>query len=496
MWKFLVILFIILIVYVGIFSSNIDGKSEIPDTLKELRESIDRILQDKILKNVSIGIQIIFQDSGEVIYEFGADQLLNPASNTKLITSAVALARLKPEYRFKTAVYIDKTSHNGTTQNIYLKGFGDPDLSSENLWVIAKDILNEGITQVEGDILADDSFFDNQTVVKGWENFTSPASVGVSALSVNENIIKLFIKPGPKPGLPPFVATDPPSSYLRLTNQALTLAARSKISASYSQQEGDGEIIVKGRISKKTRRLYSEIRVDDPALYTAGVFKRVLEDLGIKVLGTVRKGVVPSKARLLVLHHSQPLSVILNNSNKLSDNFVTEQILKVLGAEVKGVPGSTEKGIEVIREFLRDEIGISSENYILENGSGLSRKNRVSPKQIVKLLRYMYDNLEVKSEYLTSLAIAGVDGTMRRRLRDTFAERRLRAKTGALRGVSCLSGYAFTRDNEVITFSIMVNDYQTGGYPMKQIQNQIGLLLTEFQRIKYAKNEEPQSLDP
>jgi len=488
MWKLLLISPIILTVYIGAFSSQLDGKSELPNSLKELKESIDKVLQNKILEKVSVGIQVVFQDSGEVVYQSGATQLLNPASNTKLITSAVALSQLKPEYTFKTAIYTDKLA-NGVAQNIYIKGFGDPDLSSENLWIMVKDLLNEGVQTVEGDIIADDSFFDNQVIVKGWEDFTSPASVGVSALSVNENTIKLFIKPGPKPGLPPLVSADPPLSYLRMTNRALTLAGRGGISTIYNQDNGDGEVIVSGGISRKSKALYSEIQVGDPALYTIAVFKEILGNLGIKVQGTLKKGTLPSKARLLVLHQSQPLSVLLNNSNKISDNFAAEQILKTLGAELKGAPGSTEKGIEVIREFLKEEVGIPPDSYVLENGSGLSRENRVSPEQIVKLLRYMYNNFEVRSEYLASLAVAGVDGTMKRRLRDTFAERRLRVKTGALKGVSCLSGYAFTRDNEVLTFSMMINGYTTGGYPIKQIQNQIGLLLTEFQRATYAKKE-------
>jgi D-alanyl-D-alanine carboxypeptidase/D-alanyl-D-alanine-endopeptidase (penicillin-binding protein 4) len=485
MRKFLLILPFIIVTYVGVVSSTLDGQSEIPDPIKNLKESIDKVLQNKALEKADFGIQVVFQESGNIIYESGADRLLNPASNTKLITSAVALAWLKPEYRFKTAVYVDKSPDRGTIENLYIKGFGNPELSSEDLWIMAKDLLNRDVQNVEGNVIADDSFFDDQTIVKGWENFTSPAAIGVSALSVNENTIRLFVKPGSKPGSPAFVASDPPTPYLRLTNRALTLSARGGLSTSYNQK--DGELIISGGISKKTKAWYSSIQVDEPDLYTASLFKEALENLGIKVRGTVKKGVIPSKAQLMVLHQSSPLSVILNDSNKASDNFVAEQILKTLGAEVKGPPGTTEKGIEVIGEFLKEEVGIPSGSYVLENGSGLSRENRVSSSQIVKLLKLMYNSPEIRSEYLASLAVAGVDGTMRRRLRDTLAERRLRVKTGALREVSCLSGYAFTRDNDVITFSILVNDYNSGGYSIREIQNQVGLLLTEFQRPVYAK---------
>jgi D-alanyl-D-alanine carboxypeptidase/D-alanyl-D-alanine-endopeptidase (penicillin-binding protein 4) len=146
-----------------------------------------------------------------------------------------------------------------------------------------------------------------------------------------------------------------------------------------------------------------------------------------------------------------------------------------------GAPGTTVKGIQVIQEFLA-EIGIPPEAYILENGSGLSRKNRLSANQIVTLLKYMHDSFEVKAEYLASLAIAGVDGTLRSRMQDTQAERRVRAKTGAIRSVSCLSGYAASQDNETFAFAILLNDYKAGTYDMRKIQNQIGLSLTAFYR--------------
>ena len=144
--------------------------------------------------------------------------------------------------------------------------------------------------------------------------------------------------------------------------------------------------------------------------------------------------------------------------------------------------------LQLVREFLA-ELDILPNTYTLENGSGLSLNNRLSPAQIVTLLTYMYENFEVRAEYLASLAIAGVDGTLQRRLRDTQAERRLRAKTGAIRKVSCLSGYAASKDNEVFAFSILINGYKSGGHAIQNIQNQIGLLLTEFYRPTYnARN--------
>ena len=209
-----------------------------------------------------------------------------------------------------------------------------------------------------------------------------------------------------------------------------------------------------------------------------------MEQVGIRIEGNATLGQVPQKSRRIAIYSSEPLSSIICESNKSSNNFVAEQLLKTLGAEELGVPGTTDKGLQVIQKFL-EELDIPPDSYVLENGSGLSRNNRLSPEQIVKLLSYMYESFEVKAEYLASLAVAGVDGTLRKRMQDTQAERRLRAKTGAIRNVSCLSGYAASKDNEVFAFSIMMNNYKSGGYAVKKIQNQIGLLLTEFYRPAY-----------
>ena len=206
--------------------------------------------------------------------------------------------------------------------------------------------------------------------------------------------------------------------------------------------------------------------------------------MGITVRGAAVIGTIPKKASLLSVYESEPLPSIISEANKASDNFVAEQLLKTLGAEVLGAPGTTAKGVQAVQQFLA-ELDIPQDAYFLENGSGLSRNNRLSPKQIVTLLTYMYDNFAVRAEYLSSLAVAGVDGTLRRRMRDTQAERRLRAKTGAINHVSCLSGYAASQENEVFAFSIMMNGYRSGGHDVKSIQNQIGLLLTEFYRETY-----------
>jgi D-alanyl-D-alanine carboxypeptidase/D-alanyl-D-alanine-endopeptidase (penicillin-binding protein 4) len=478
-----------LVIFFSAGVSNLSSTPEAENTLQRLRKKIDAILATPALKGTSVGIQIISLDSQETIYERNPELTLNPASNTKLVTSAAALVRLTPQYQFRTSVYTDARIKKGVLEgNLYIKGGGDPTLSYQDLLALAQEVYYAGILTINGDIVGDDSFFDDEREFSGWHDFDRAYSGNLSALSLGDNSVHLLIKPSYRSGVAPEIILNPPTSYIQIKNKAVTLSSNG-IYASFSNNQNTSEdspvqetLVVQGKISQKSKYGVSAyVNVKNPSLFTTATFKDALQQIGIAVKGRATLGRLPKKPRRLAVSYSEYLSNIIYESNKSSSNFVAEQILKTLGAEAMGAPGTTVKGIQVIQEFLA-EIGIPPEAYILENGSGLSRKNRLSANQIVTLLKYMHDSFEVKAEYLASLAIAGVDGTLRSRMQDTQAERRVRAKTGAIRSVSCLSGYAASQDNETFAFAILLNDYKAGTYDMRKIQNQIGLSLTAFYR--------------
>lgn len=478
--------------------TELNGNTEIEDSLKRLEKNINHTLETSILKGASIGIQIVSLKTGQIVYAHNSEISLNPASNTKLITSAAALVKLKPEYRFTTSIYTKANLQNGILSgDLYLRGGGDPSLSYEGLLCLAQDVYNAGVRTITGNIFGDDSFFDEEREFSGWHDFEQAYSGKISALALNDNVVKLVVKPS-QPGSAPQVILEPPTSYVKVTNKASTLSStKNRVYASFLKPGHDlpeippeETLVVQGKISRKTKYGVSAyVNINNPSLFTATTFKDALQQVGITVEGITVLGKIPKKSRKIAVYRSEPLSSVICKSNKTSNNFVAEQILKTLGAEIIGPPGTTSKGLQVIEEFLA-ELDISPGSYILENGSGLSRNNRLSPEQIVALLTYMHENFEVRSEYLASLAVAGVDGTLQSRWQGTQAERRLRAKTGAIRSVSCLSGYAVSKDNEVFAFSIMMNNYNSGGYAVKKIQNQIGLLLTEFYRPTYNARSE------
>jgi D-alanyl-D-alanine carboxypeptidase/D-alanyl-D-alanine-endopeptidase (penicillin-binding protein 4) len=219
---------------------------------------------------------------------------------------------------------------------------------------------------------------------------------------------------------------------------------------------GKEKVVAEGRIPLGSRPHAVFRRIDDPALFFGHTFRAILEQRGVKV-GRVRLGRAPEGATLLMVSQSDPLSEIVRRLNKTSNNFTAEQLLKTMGAEVKGAPGTWPKGVLAAEEFLA-EVGIPRGSYVLRNGSGLNDANRLSARQLVTLLRAMWARFPLAPEYLVSLPVAGRDGTIRWRMDGTQAAGRLRAKTGTLDGVVSLSGYVEEASGRVLAFAVLVND--------------------------------------
>ncbi len=229
------------------------------------------------------------------------------------------------------------------------------------------------------------------------------------------------------------------------------------------------------------RNLEPESSTGSRAIACGQLLKKTLKQQGVKIAGQVIIGIVPSDSRIIAIHESPPLADIITLMNKPSDNWIAEMLFKTLGAVVKGEPGSWQKGRETISAYLRETVGELFPHRFVD-GSGLSRYNLVSAELLTQLLVSMYHNFELMPEFTSSLPIAGVDGTLRNRMRGMYAEKTLRAKTGTLSGVSTLAGYTRTVDGEVFAFGILISHYVGSATTARVIQDKIGNLLTEFNR--------------
>jgi D-alanyl-D-alanine carboxypeptidase/D-alanyl-D-alanine-endopeptidase (penicillin-binding protein 4) len=449
-----------------------------------LASQIDQALTDPVLNGSKVGVAVVDVDSGKVLYARNETGLFNPASNVKLFTTAAALAILGPEYRWKTVVYADGPIVGGELKGrLYLKGHGDPTLVIEDLWRVVSDLWQNGLRKVSGELGVDDTFFDEVRLGPGFDQKQEdlPYRAPNGALSLNYNAVGVHVLPGPSDGAPARVVIDPSTPYFVVVNEARTVATgRTALTVESRDATDHTEIAVKGRIGLHDPGQLQLRRVAHPDLYTANAFRELCERRGIKLAGPVVRVPVPPTARALTAHYSQPLGVAVRDVNKRSNNFMAEQILKTLGAETGGRPGSWSKGLDAVAGFL-ERLGIGRSDYKMTNGSGLYDTNRFTPAQLVTLLRTAYKDFRFAADFIGSLALAGADGTVSHRMEGGLAERYVRAKTGSLAGVSCLAGYAGAPGHAPLAFAILMNEISDAAtLRARKAQDQIAEVLVAY----------------
>ncbi|USG68209.1 D-alanyl-D-alanine carboxypeptidase/D-alanyl-D-alanine-endopeptidase [Brevibacillus ruminantium] len=428
------------------------------------------------------GIKVYDLTEKKVLYEHNADRTYVPASNMKVFTTVAGLDRLGPEYQWKTEVYVTGKATPGGVLNgdLVLKGFGDPSLSVADLQSIAEGLKEKGIRQINGSLLVDDSYFDDMRLGYGWMWDDEPYgySAQLSALAVHKNMVTVTVQPGKKAGEKPVLTLDPATDYLQVLNQVQTVAGKeSKVAV--ERPRGTNTIIFSGTIGVEASSYEEDVSLEDPALYVGDVWKQRLSAAGIKLHPQVKVSKTSVTDGVpFYTHLSKPLSEIMIELNKDSDNFYAEMLLKTLGAE--NGKGSAEAGSEVVKEVLK-RAGVESD-YAQMDGSGLSRFDWITASQMVGLLSFV-QNQEYKEVFEQSLPIAGVDGTLKNRLKGTIAEKQVFAKTGSMGGVNSLSGYVTAKNGNKLAFSILINGIYKSKYA-RDLQDKVAILLASYPDIQ------------
>ena len=410
------------------------------------------------------GIQGIIVESlkdGRVLYEKNSDLVFIPASNMKLLVSSASLDLLGPDYVIPTALFVTGKISNGKLKgNVILVGQGDPTLKYENLEEMASKLKSLGIKTIHGNIQADDTYYDGVRLGDGWSwDYQSDYyAAQISALDLNENVVGVWVRPGKKLGDPALIELLPKTGYMNVTNECKTSDTGSSNSISMDRVCGTNTIRITGNVALDYEPKGPEraVTVDDPALFACTVFSEILKRDGVRIKGKVLRGPKPADARPLFVHNSPPMSEILKLLNKPSDNLIAECLFRQLGAKFKG-KGSTALGEGVELDYLK-KIGADTTAINISDGSGLSRYDLVSPKNLLAVLKYMRGHKDSQI-FIDSLPIAGVDGTLRKRLKGTAAEGNVRAKTGYIGAVRALSGYVTTKSGEPLVFSILMNNH-------------------------------------
>ncbi len=476
-------------------------------TLAELRARIAEVLRKPELAQAMVGIKVASLETGRVLFEENANKLLRPASNMKLYTVAAALDRLSPDYRFVTSVYASaKPDAKGVVHgDLTIYGRGDPSIAArfnngnyfKGMEDLSARIVAAGVKRVEGDLVGDESYFTGPPYGAGWEweDLQWWYGAEISALTVNDNALDLSIKPGMQVGAQAIVTTGPPDPLLRISNKVTTSPKGTKRDLTAYRGLASDEIEISGTIPLEDRGYSGGIGISRPALLFGYLLRASLAQQGVTITGktrTIPQPISEDSARPAVSGlvevanlQSPPLSMIAAQTLKPSQNLYTELILRTLGKVAAPTPTSISvdrtsetAGIEVVRTFLR-EAGVDAVPLSLNDGSGLSRNDMVTAEATLQLLIYMRRH-RYATAFRDALPIAGVDGTLRNRMKGTLAENNLRAKTGTLSSASSLSGFVTTAAGEELVFSIMVNNYPAGTNPPSVCIDPIAVLLASF----------------
>lgn len=441
-------------------------------SLNELRDQLDDSFNDPNFSGAIWGVLVKSLRTGEIIYKRNPDKLLQPASNMKLFTSAAALLLLGPDYSYETNILANGEIKNGKLEgDLIIQGSGDPTISNRFYSGNPTKLFEEwadslkfvGINEISGNIYGDDSSFDNVGLGKGWISdyewnwFSAPSG----ALSFNDNSVELKVVAG-NLNFPAQVFVTPNTQYITVLPKVITVDDYSNQSISVSRLRGTNLISISGRIRKNSQPIINHVSISNPTLFFLTVFREILESKGIAIKGRIsgienaEKTIIIEDLTPLLKHESVPLSLILKELNKNSNNFYAEQLLKTIGLEEIGY-GTSENGVHACKSLF-NSMGINPNNMVMVDGSGLSRLDLVTPRQIVNLLTYMYKSEEFQKFY-DSLPIGGVDGTLVDRMKKTSAQNNVRAKAGYNDNVSSLSGYLKTVSGEPLAFSIIVNNF-------------------------------------
>jgi len=454
-----------------------------------LKDQLDvYINNESLLKGALIGISIRDAETNENLYDHMGDTRLHPASNMKLLTVAAALDVLGEGYSFKTEIHTDGSQEGHTLHgNLYLVGKGDPTLLPEDLDTFAEKLKLLGITTIEGNVIGDDSWYDDVRLSTDmiWSDEQYHYGAQVSALTASADrdydagsvIIK--IQPAAE-GEVPDVAVFPETGYVNVINKAVTTAAAGDEDYTVSREHGGNTIKVEGEVPLDAEAEIEErMSVWEPSGYAMDLFQQALNKQGIKVQGNIAVSEAPERTEMIFSHSSITIEKMLIPFMKLSNNGIGEVLIKEMGKQVYGV-GSWEKGLEVMEEVL-PKFGMNMDTISLKDGSGISHNNLIPANEISNLF-YAVQNENWFSVFLNTLPNAGkkermIGGTLHERMHGL----NVHAKTGTINGVTTLSGYLQVNSGKKLIFSLMMNnlldDLEDEG---KDLEDRIVEIITNY----------------
>ena len=439
----------------------------------ELPGRIRSALDARNIAHDSLSVFVADVETGETVLQWRSDEARNPASTIKLLTTLVALDVLGPAYRWRTDVYAKgKLSSGRLDGDLLLKGYGDPFLVTERVWQLLRNIRHAGVREITGDLLLDDSWFDvGDYDPAAFDRQPLRAyNVAPNALLMNFKVVRYWFEPDHEAGTVK-VRLDPPLENLSVKNRLGLANGRCRgyqRGITITANNAIDEVTFSGQFPSGCDR-YS---MDRAALthneFVYGLFGSLWRDSGGLFEGGWRNVIVEEDAEPLLSFDSLPLTDMIARINKHSNNVMVRQLLYTLGAEANGAPGTEESGKAVISKWLTDN-GLASTKIAIENGAGLSRNTRTTAKDMAEMLQFAWRQ-PYMPEYLASMALSGLDGTLRRRFNDADLLGKAHLKTGSLDHVTAIAGYLQSRSGRRFVIVAMQNFENIHRGPGEEVQ--------------------------
>lgn len=452
-------------------------------TTENLSQKLDSLTSSSFFDTAAVSIDIYDLTANKILYEERNKLLLRPASNMKVLTTSAALLFLDKDYAFETSLYYDGNIIDSTLYgNLYFVGGCDPDFTTPDLKILISPINELGINRIDGNIYGDVSMLDSLFWGDGWMWNDDPSTdfPYLTPLTINDNAIKVTVRATDIGGAPEVVIA-PVTKFFKIDNQAKTdSSARTSLEITRDFVHKKNDIIVKGMIDPKDVSYSDEINVVYPEKYFLTLAKEEIEKLGISFTGEILIAPLPTETKHLYTFKRKFTNVI-NNLNKQSDNLSAEMTLRALAYSYYGKPATPENGIHLV-DSLITLAGMEPKNYRIVDGSGVSHYNLVSTELLNAVLKYFYTQQQELYQILAqSFPIAGIDGTLKRRMKNSLAENNVKAKTGTISGVSTLSGFVTTKSNHQLSFSLMIQNHVRKTYRAVYFLDQICILLAELE---------------
>ena len=466
-----------------------------------LKKAIEAVVARPGLESAFWGIEVRSLASGRTLYALNSGKAFRPASTLKLVTTAAALDAFGPDARLRTTLQtagrLDGLGR--ILGDVFLVGGGDPNLSARfspgrptaAFEAMAEALVAAGVRRIEGRLVGHEGAFvgDRRGSSWTWEDLSWGYGTEVSALSFADNLVEASLAPGERVADPALLTLVPDAGCLSVVSSVTTTDARANVAGQAADDTEDGreitllrepgsnDVRIAGRlpIGGKWK---GRLAVADPASCAAAVFASVLEARGIRVVAGVAtsSAPLPDGARVLAAYDGLPMAQVIQVVNKESQNLHAEMLLRLLGSKLEG-EGSVEQGRAAVAEVMK-RLGVEAAGWALADGSGLSRADLVTPRGLVALLAAM-DRHPHAAAFRDSLPIAGVDGTLEKRMRGTAAEKRVLAKTGTLQLANALAGYVTTTRGDRLAFALFVNNHAAGGREAVAAMDRIAVALAE-----------------